>query len=263
MSSRREEVVAEPEALALIARAAEGSARDGLSILDQAIAHAGMDAGGVTAAQVREMLGLSDRGAVRRLFALLLKRVTRPRCWPRSPSSMRWASSPPRCCAACWRRCTASRAPRRAACPIPRNPPRSAKRYADWADKLGHATLHRLWQLLLKGLSEIETSAMPMEAAEMGLLRVVHASQLPDPGELLRRLQSGEALPACGGRGVHRPRRAFPVRQPAPSPAAPLRFRVPQSFARADRGDRASPRTSRAATCTTMPASSAMRRPSW
>jgi DNA polymerase-3 subunit gamma/tau len=64
-----EGVQAEPEALALIARAAEGSARDGLSILDQAIAH-GED--GVTAAQVRNMLGLSDRGAIRRLLGLLL-----------------------------------------------------------------------------------------------------------------------------------------------------------------------------------------------
>ncbi len=64
-----EGVQAEPEALALIARAAEGSARDGLSILDQAIAH-GEE--GVTAAQVRLMLGLSDRGAIRRLLGLLL-----------------------------------------------------------------------------------------------------------------------------------------------------------------------------------------------
>src|SRR5919206_1579980 len=67
--SRAEGVEVEPEALALIARAAEGSARDGLSILDQAIAHG---AGGVTAEQVRAMLGLSDRGAVRRLLGVML-----------------------------------------------------------------------------------------------------------------------------------------------------------------------------------------------
>jgi DNA polymerase III subunit gamma/tau len=70
----KEDVVAEPEALALVAQAAEGSVRDGLSILDQAIAHADMDGDGkVTAAQVRDMLGLSDRGAIRRLFGLMLK----------------------------------------------------------------------------------------------------------------------------------------------------------------------------------------------
>src|ERR1700754_96683 len=67
--SKAEHVEVEPEALALIARAAEGSARDGLSILDQAIAHG---AGAVTAGQVRDMLGLSDRGAIRRLLGDLL-----------------------------------------------------------------------------------------------------------------------------------------------------------------------------------------------
>src|SRR5882757_53922 len=70
--SEAEGVEAEPEALALIARAAEGSARDGLSILDQAIAHAGIEGGGVQAATVRDMLGLSDRGAIRDLFGLVL-----------------------------------------------------------------------------------------------------------------------------------------------------------------------------------------------
>ena len=68
----KEGASAEPEALTLIARAAEGSARDGLSILDQAIAHADMEGGAVSAAQVRDMLGLSDRGAVRRLLGHLL-----------------------------------------------------------------------------------------------------------------------------------------------------------------------------------------------
>src|SRR3954451_15481489 len=67
--AKAEGVEVEPEALALIARAAEGSARDGLSILDQAIAHG---AGGVSAAQVRDMLGLSDRGRIRRLLELVL-----------------------------------------------------------------------------------------------------------------------------------------------------------------------------------------------
>src|SRR5918997_806328 len=67
--AQAESVEVEPEALALIARAAEGSARDGLSILDQAIAHG---AGAVTAEQVRAMLGLSDRGATRHLLGLLL-----------------------------------------------------------------------------------------------------------------------------------------------------------------------------------------------
>ncbi|MDH7638530.1 DNA polymerase III subunit gamma/tau [Sphingomonas oryzagri] len=190
-----EQISAEPEALALIARAAEGSARDGLSILDQAIAHAGTDAGGVTAVQVREMLGLSDRGAVRRLFALLLSGDA-PAVLAALAEQHALGVEP----AALFRglleavhgvtRAKAGGAP---------DPAQSVEERAaleEWAGKLGHATLHRLWQLLLKGLSEVETTAMPMEAAEMALLRVVHAGTLPDPGELLRKLQSGEPMPA-------------------------------------------------------------------
>jgi len=219
-----EQVTAEPEALALIARAAEGSARDGLSILDQAIAHAGTDAGGVSAVQVREMLGLSDRGAVRRLFALLLSGDA-PAVLAALAEQHALGVEP----AALFRglleavhgvtRAKAGGAP---------DPAQSVEERAaleDWAGKLGHATLHRLWQLLLKGLQEVETTAMPMEAAEMALLRVVHAGTLPDPGELLRRLQSGEPMPAvdaaapvAGGGG---PTMAAPA-QPA--------VRVPESF---------------------------------
>jgi DNA polymerase-3 subunit gamma/tau len=68
--------------------------------------------------------------------------------------------------------------------------------YAEWAGRLSHAVIHRLWQLLLKGLGEVNTAPLPLEAAEMALLRVIHASELPDPGALLDRLQSGAPLPA-------------------------------------------------------------------
>ena len=74
--SKAEGVEVEAEALGMIARAAEGSARDGLSILDQAIAHG---AGAVTAEQVRDMLGLADRGRIRRLLAAGALRRRRPR----------------------------------------------------------------------------------------------------------------------------------------------------------------------------------------
>ncbi len=101
--------------------------------------------------------------------------------------------------------------------------------YADWASRMGFATLHRLWQLLLKGHAEILTAPNPREAAEMALLRVVHASQLPDPGELARRLQSGQgvvvpAAPAAGPSDAaptaSMPPRA-PVAEPAPSKMPP------------------------------------------
>ena len=85
-----EGVEVEPEALALIARAAEGSARDGLSILDQAIAHG---AGTVTAEQVRSMLGLSDRGATRRPARPAARPATRRRAGGAARTSMISASS--------------------------------------------------------------------------------------------------------------------------------------------------------------------------
>ena len=68
--------------------------------------------------------------------------------------------------------------------------------YAEWAAKLGHAAIHRLWQLLLKGLAEVHAAPMPLEAAEMALLRVIHAAELPDPGAVLEKLASGEAVAA-------------------------------------------------------------------
>src|ERR1700754_2860362 len=215
-----EQVSAEPEALALIARAAEGSARDGLSILDQAIAHAGTDETGVTAAQVREMLGLSDRGAVRRLFGMLLSGDA-PAVLAALAEQHALGVEP----AALFRGLLEAvhGVTRAKAGGVP-DPAQSVEERAaleEWAGKLGHATLHRLWQLLLKGLSEVETTAMPMEAAEMALLRVVHAGTLPDPGELLRRLQSGEPISAVDN--------VAPVANGAPTMTAPA-VRVPESF---------------------------------
>ncbi|WBO21461.1 DNA polymerase III subunit gamma/tau [Sphingomonas abietis] len=227
-----EEVAAEPEALALIARAAEGSARDGLSILDQAIAHAGAEASGVSAAQVREMLGLSDRGAVRRLFALLLSGDA-PAVLAALAEQHVLGVEPAALFRGLLEAVHGITRAKAGGVPDPAQSVEERQALDAWAGKLGHATLHRLWQLLLKGLSEVETTAMPMEAAEMALLRVVHASSLPDPGELLRRLQSGEPMPAldaappvapaAGGSGPS----ASVV---AVAPAPPV-VRAPESFA--------------------------------
>ena len=75
----------------------------------------------------------------------------------------------------------------------------------EWASKLGHGAIHRLWQLLLKGLAEVHSAPMPLEAAEMALLRVIHAAELPDPGAVLEK--AGERR---GGRRARRPRRPRP-----------------------------------------------------
>jgi DNA polymerase-3 subunit gamma/tau len=80
----------------------------------------------------------------------------------------------------------------------PVDPAQSAEEreaYADWASRLSYAAVHRLWQLLLKGLAEVHGAPMPLEAAEMALLRVIHASDLPDPGTLVEKLASGEGVP--------------------------------------------------------------------
>jgi len=206
-----EAVEAEPEALALVARAAEGSARDGLSILDQAIAHAGLEGGAVTAGQVRDMLGLSDRGAIRRLFGLLLAadvaavlaEVAAQDALGVEPAAVLRGLL------------EVVHGVTRAKAGGGDDPALSAEEreaFADWASRMGFATLHRLWQLLLKGHGEVAAAPMPREAAEMALLRVVHAATLPDPGELARRLATGEAVAPAPA----------PSAAPAPSPQPKL-----------------------------------------
>jgi len=90
---------------------------------------------------------------------------------------------------------------------------------------MGFATLHRLWQLLLKGHGEVLSAPHPREAAEMALLRVIHASQLPDPGELARKLQSGEPVAAA-------PMASVPAPEPASglAPAEPPLLALPETF---------------------------------
>jgi len=183
-----EAVEAEPEALALIARAAEGSARDGLSMLDQAIAHG---SGRVEAAQVREMLGLSDRGAIRRLFGELLSGDAAA-VLAAVRNQYELGVEPVAMLHDLLETCHGITRAKVAGTADPALSAEERDAFAGWAAKLGFATLHRLWQLLLKGHGEVQSAAMPIEAAEMALLRVVHASQLPDPGELARRLAGGD-----------------------------------------------------------------------
>jgi DNA polymerase III subunit gamma/tau len=225
-----ENVAAEPEALTLIAQAAEGSARDGLSILDQAIAHAEMGEGAplVTAAQVRDMLGLSDRGSVRRLLGLLLEGETsallgavrdhyalgvEPLALMRGLMELVHAV-------------TLVKAGRDIA-----NPGQSAEEreaLADWAAQLGFAPLHRLWQLLLKGHDEVASAVLPIESCEMALLRVMHAATMPDPGEIARMLRDGGPVAAPGGAGAGAGVGAGPG---APAATSPPSAQLPATIA--------------------------------
>ncbi|VVT24738.1 DNA polymerase III subunit gamma/tau [Sphingomonas sp. EC-HK361] len=214
-----ENVTAEPEALALIARAAEGSARDGLSILDQAIAHADSGGGGVTAPAVREMLGLSDRSAVRDLMALLLSGDA-----PGALSALRrqydYGVDPLGVLRALLEAVHGVTLLKVGAAADAAQSAEERDAFAGWAEQLSFPALHRLWQLLLKGHDEVARAALPIEAAEMALLRVIHASSLPDPGELARRIASGEGAPVA------------PVAPAAPvaSPSPPV-DRTPSEFA--------------------------------
>jgi DNA polymerase III subunit gamma/tau len=199
---------AEPEALNLIARAAEGSARDGLSILDQAIAHADMEGGAVSAPQVREMLGLSDRGAVRELFGRLLD-ADAAGALARLRDQYDLGVDPVGVLRGLLEAVHAVTMAKMGGGPDKSQSAEEREAYGDWAARLSFAQLHRLWQLLLKGHDEASRSAMPIEAAEMALLRVVHAAELPDPAELLRRMGNGEAVAAPA------------ASRAAPSPPAP------------------------------------------
>ncbi len=187
----KEAVKAEPEALTLIAQAAEGSVRDGLSILDQAIAHADMEGDDkVTAAQVRDMLGLSDRGAVRRLFGLILAGDAQAML-AEAKSQYNLGVEPLAMMSGLLaevHRLTLTKigAPRDGALDAD-----ALAMVEEHADKMSFPTLHRLWQLLLKGHEEVARAAMPLDAADMALLRVIHAATLPDPGELAKMIGQG------------------------------------------------------------------------
>ncbi len=218
----KEGVEAEPEALAMIAAAAEGSARDGLSILDQAIAHA--DLGGdsrVTAEQVRDMLGLADKSSQRRLFAALLagdgaallELIDQQFALGVEPLALM------RTVMELTHRITVAQLGKGAADAISEEE-RSA--IGEWAEKLTAGQLHRLWQLLLKGHDEVRSAPDPLVAAKMALLRVQHASDLPDPGSLARKLEEIAARgPVAGpaGEGASASAAAAPASAAAPAPA--------------------------------------------
>ncbi|WP_347717680.1 DNA polymerase III subunit gamma/tau [Sphingomonas sp.] len=214
--SAAEGVEVEPEALAVIARAAEGSARDGLSILDQAIAHG---EGKVTAAEVRDMLGLADRGRVRRLFAVLLEgdaaatlaQLDEAHALGLDPAALMRGLM------------ETVHAVTRAKAGAPEDLLQSAEEReaaAQSAGKLGWAVLHRLWQLLLKGLQDVTVAPDPQEAATMALLRLVHAADLPDPATLMARLATGDGMSATAPAArASAPRQAPASRLPENFPA--------------------------------------------
>ncbi len=184
-----EKVEAEPEALGMIARAAEGSVRDSLSLFDQAIAHA---AGQVRADDVRQMLGLADRARVIDLFDALARGdivaafkefreqydtgadpavvlsdlaefvnfVTRVKIVPATADNVVFGET-------------------------------ERMRARDFAVKLSMRVLSRMWQMLLKGISEVQSATRPAAAAEMVLVRIAYVADLPTPDEAIRMIEQG------------------------------------------------------------------------
>jgi DNA polymerase-3 subunit gamma/tau len=220
-----EEVAAEPEALALIARVAEGSVRDALSLLDQAIAHGGE--GGVTALALREMLGLSDRGDIIALFervmrgqiaeALEIVRTLHQAGADAADILIDVAEF-------CHFVTRAKIAPTATEDPAVSQVER--ERAQEFAGKLTVGVLARAWQILLKGVEDVKDSPRPLASAEMALIRLAYASDLPTPEETIRKLsQSAEsprhAPPLPSGGGGPRASMRLAATEPAPVASAP------------------------------------------
>jgi len=222
--AQKESVEIEPEALGIIARAAEGSVRDSLSLLDQAIAHA---AGSVRAEEVRQMLGLADRTRVIDLFEHLVRGdiasafkefreqydvgadpivvlsdlaefthfVTRVKAVPATADNLAFSET-------------------------------ERLRARDFATKLSMRVLSRMFQMLLKGITEAQAATRPAIAAEMVLVRIAYVADLPTPDEAIRMIeQNGGASPAvtsaAPSRGLPAPTASAISSAPARTAAAP------------------------------------------
>lgn len=200
-----EGVDAEPEALSIIANAAEGSVRDGLSILDQAIAHADLDGEGkVAAARVRDMLGLADKSAQRRLLGHLL--AGDAKAMLAAVEEQYALGVEPLALMRALMDLTHRVTLAQVAGGEPDAPTEDERAaLADFAARLGAGELHRLWQLLLKGHEEVRTGPDPLVSLQMALLRILHAAQMPDPGKLAKRIEelaSGGLVAAPSGEGA-------------------------------------------------------------
>jgi DNA polymerase-3 subunit gamma/tau len=205
------------DALALITRAAEGSVRDAMSLLDQAIAHG---AGETTADQVRAMLGLADRGRVLDLFEAIMGGDA-PGALSELGAQYADGADPVavlRDLAEITHWLSVVKISPEAA-EDPTIPPEERARGRALADRLPMRVLTRMWQMLLKALEEVALAPNAMMAAEMAVIRMTHVADLPTPGDLVKKLQStpapaggaGPARPSGGGGPVHAPRAQAPV----------------------------------------------------
>ncbi|MET0748762.1 MAG: DNA polymerase III subunit gamma/tau, partial [Rhizobium sp.] len=203
--SAKEGIEVEADALAMIARAAEGSARDGLSLLDQAIAHGG---GSVQADTVRSMLGLADRARIVDLFEHVVKGDVAAAL--AEFNGQYEAGANPVVVLTDLADFT-HLVTRLKYVPDSANDPSLSEiervRGLEFSQNIAVTTLSRIWQMLLKGIPETENSSRTAGAAEMVLIRLSHAASLPSPEDAARRLAEvgsdggGNARPVPSGNG--------------------------------------------------------------
>ncbi len=188
---QKESVEAEPEAIAMISRAADGSVRDGLSILDQAMA---LSSGKITAEQVRGMLGLADRSLLLDLMENILA--------GNMETALQTIANLYRVGADAetilkdlldithlMSKFQAVKAPPATVEPNMETTERA--RAADMATRAGMPALGRVWQILLKGIGELQYAPNAQAAAEMVIIRLCYAAELPDPSSVLKQLKDG------------------------------------------------------------------------
>ena len=207
--AQKEAVSIEPEALALIAKAADGSVRDGLSLLDQSIA---LGDGSVSAEQVQTMLGLADRVGVYDLVEAVLAGDA-PRALERADQMNRLGVDPIHTVHDLLEACHfLSRA---ALTPDllkrPTTPELERSRATALLAHVKPSDLSRMWQLLLKGLEEVKLAPVPAQALDMVIMRLLHASHLPPLGNIIRKLENASQTT----------RQNEPVKQNRPPAAAP------------------------------------------
>jgi DNA polymerase-3 subunit gamma/tau len=212
----KEAVAAEPEALALIARAAEGSVRDALSLLDQAIAHAHTDRTAqvaVRAEDVRQMLGLADRARIVDLFEAMMRgdiagalRELRDQYDSGADPAVVLADLAEFTHFVTRLKVVPGVAEDRSLAEVERVRGRA------FAADLPMRVLSRTWQMLFRGIPEVQAATKPIAAAEMVLVRIAYAAHLPTPDEVIRSLDDGTRSPGSA--------------RPAPAPAPPAAPRL-------------------------------------
>ena len=233
----KEAIEADPDALALIARAAEGSVRDALSLLDQAFSHA---AGPVRAEDLRAMMGLADRSRIIELFDALMRgdaagalKELRDQYDSGADPAVAMIDLADFTHFVTRVKIVPSVADDPAFSEIERTRARA------FAAGLSMRVLSRTWQMLFKGIADVQSAPKPLAAAEMVLVRIAYAADLPAPEDVIRSLSDGGDAAAArgpsgnGGATASAGSAPRPALQQARGSAQPMRAPAPSSAPRA------------------------------